>query len=405
MAATPTATQGSKCAALVLASIALWARPDMRAAASDLPVADMSAQVMAKQTFEYDPNPLLLIHGRKTVEGSVTAPELVINDDSPTSHADLDNRVEVNRFNLPGFSSTDLHSTGHLTTHGQTWQSSLAANVDYDTTRTSETAASGINIAGIRHTGLGLQPQFALNVSQLDQIQMNGSYARNLYGDKRFYTNYETFGVSPTYQHSFSPLGAGQVLVQAGRYQSLDGAPITIDNVGPGVGWIQHVSPRLSASAFAGAQEMLFHYGPGVGLADSRSLGYTFAVNASFDGQQDHIQFNATRQPTPNGNGTEAEATTVTLSEAHWITTRLEADMSASYQWFEYTGGLAALQGGLQQTYVTAAPKLLYHLTANFSVDLSYQFRRRTLAGGQSAQTNAAMVNFTFTPTAMRLPW
>lgn len=395
---------------LVLASLVILgtgmatARADQPPPSTDkLPVSDLSGQIMIKQSFQHDTNPLLQASGQKSLSGSVTSPELIVNGDDPTHHADLDNRVDINKFNLTGFSSNDLHSSGHLNFTGETWKAGLAGNFDYDTTRTSEVTASGINIAGIRHTGFGVQPQTSVALSPLDQAQMGASYQRNRYDNLKYYTNYEVYGLTPGFQHAFTPLDNGIVQLQAGRYQTLTGPSITIDNVGPTVGWDKRLSERLTASANVGGQEMMFHYGSGSTTGDTSSFGYTFAVSLNFQGQQDTVQLSANRLPSPNANGSESETTTFSLNEIHLVTPRLELDLLTSYQLYDYSGGAA--QSGVQNTYFNAAPKLLYHLTESLSTDLTYQYRRRDVSAGSSAQSNALMLNLIYKPVPETLAW
>jgi len=381
----------------VLASIFLLGIVAPQAFAADPPVGDLSAQAMVQQSFQHDSNPLLSSSGRKAVNGSVTSPEIILNDDSPVSHADLDSRVDVNEFDVKGFSSTDVHSTGHLNRTGELWQAALAATIDYDTTRTSEANASGINIAGIRHTALSLQPQATVNITPVDQAQIVTSYLRSLYENKNFYTNYETFGVTPTYQHSFTALDSGQVLLQTSRYQTLSGSPVTIDSIGPAFGWNRRLSERLTTAANVGAQETHFHHGPGSQLSDSSSLDYNFALSLGFQGQQDNIQLAFTRQLSPNGNGSESQTTSLNLTAGHKVTERLETDLQTSYQTYDFTGGVTT---GAQSAYLTAAPKLLYHVTEALSVDVTYQYRQRDVNNGRAAQSNALTLNVIFKPVA-----
>jgi hypothetical protein len=372
-------------------------------AAADPPISDLSAQVMVKESLQHDSNPLLATSGRKSLDGSVTSPELIFNDDSVVSHADLDSRVDVNEFNLKGFSSTDIHSTGHLSQKGEVWQATLAATLDYDTTRTSEATASGINVAGIHHTGLSLQPQATVNITQVDQAQITTSLQQSFYENKQLYTNYEVFGFTPSYQHTFNPLDSGQILLQTSHYQSLAGSSITIDSAGPAFGWNRRFSERLNASANAGLQETSFHYGPGLAFPDTSSLDYNFAVNLGFQGQQDTIQLSFARQLSPNGNGSEAQTTGFNLNEIHQITTRLEADVQALYYQYSYTGGFAA--SGSQSAYLSASPKVLYHLTSALSVDVTYQYRQRDVQNSRGAQANALMLNVIYKPVAKILGW
>ena len=396
--------------ALALLAVAGWggkaaADPPTSAGTSSLPVGDIFARVMINESLRHDSNPLLMAAGRKPLSGSVTSPEFIVYGDDPTHHVDLDNRVDVNEFDLRGYSSNDLHSTSHFSATGLTWQAAIQGTVDYDTTRTSEETASGINIAGIRHTGVLLAPQVILNVTPLDQFQLAGTVQRSHYADPRFYTDYDVLSLSPSYQHSFTSLDAGQIMLQASRYETRTGPSITIDNIGPAFGWTRRFSERFSASANVGMQEMMFHYGPGIPLRATSSLNYNFGMTIGYQGQQDSLQFSASRQPSPNANGSESQSMSVSLNMIHRITPRLEADLATSYQRYDYPGQTGATQPGLQSSYLSAAPKVLYHMTDSFSVDLTYQIRQRELASGSSALSNGVLLNFVYKPLSKILTW
>ena len=363
----------------------------------------VTAQTMFNQAFQYDSNPLLLARGNKAVSGSLSSPELLVTGDMPTEHFDLDARLDGNEYDLPGYSSLDTHNKARFTEIGETWQATIAGTFDYDTTRTSEVLASGINTAGIRHTGIGLQPQFQVNLSPLDILQVSPSYTRNLYADTRLYNDYDYAGIAPLWQHALTDLDTLQLGGQLGRYQARSGPSITIDNAGPSLGLGRRFSERLSVSVNAGAQEMWFHYGLPLGLPDARTLGYTYSVTTTYQGQQDSLQLVAGRQPTPNANGSENETTTVNATAVHFVTTMLETDLTAIFQHFDYTGVQASRKAGLQREFISLAPKILYHLTQALSVDLTYQYREKDVIAGETGVSNVILMNFTYHPLAFSM--
>src|SRR5579862_6213433 len=198
---------------------------------------DLTLQPKFTESGEVDTNPLLLSSGAKTAIGSITSPEATINDDTPLAHLDLDTRIDFNEYDLPEFSSNDLHTQGHASYKGATSFFGTSAGLDYDTTRTSELTGSGINVAGVRHTGLSFSPQGGFNLSPLDIVSANASYTRAQYSNTLLFTDYDTYSVGPGYQHTFDALNTGTAGLQASRFQTTTGPSITFDTYNPTVGW------------------------------------------------------------------------------------------------------------------------------------------------------------------------
>ena len=173
----------------------------------------VQAQLKYVQDFEFDTNPLLLppngsTHtgqptGGKTLYGTIAMPELTLSRSTADSTISFDNLFEASRFNLPSYSSLDLHST---LTGKQNWETSylsLSGKLDSDTTRNSEVNNSGLNVAGIRHLGLSLAPEFGYSLTALDQIVIDASFLNATYGDVALFRNYVDYSVTPSYQHTF----------------------------------------------------------------------------------------------------------------------------------------------------------------------------------------------------------
>jgi hypothetical protein len=361
---------------------------------------DITLQPKGTEFVEVDNNPLLLSKGARTAIGSVSSPEATINDDTATTHLDLDSRVDVNEYNLQGFSSVDDHEAFHSLYKGEVIQAGLNGGYDYDTTRTSELTTSGINIAGIRHSALNFAPQAALNLSAADTLALSGSYNRTQYGDTARYTNYDYETLTPAYQHNFDPLNLGTVALQATRFTTTIGPSVTIETVGPQFMWTRKFSERLTGTAGLGYQATINSLPAGLPNAGAVTWDYNFNFEVKYTGLQDTFDFTATRQPAPNGSGTETLTSAVNLDWLHAITTRISVEMAGTYQSSAYTTRAV----GTQSDYLSLSPTLHYHLTEELDLSAQYRYRRsESTSAGTSASSNAALIHLTYTPTQFLL--
>jgi len=382
--------------AVVIALIGLGARDK---ALAD----DGTIQFKGSETVEHDDNPLLLTSGAKSVNGSITEPEATINEDTPLIHLDLDTKLDFNEYDLPHFSSTDTHVAYHSNYKGQTLQFGLDGNVDYDTTRTSELTASGLNIAGIRHLGVTYTPHAEVFITPVDQAVFNGSYNNTTYADTKLYTDYRFISANPALQHALDPLDTVSAGIQSTEFGTTVGPAVTIYSIGPLFGWTRNFSQRLSATATLGA---IGSYGatsisnpPG---SSPMSYDYTYSLDLAFTGQQDTIHLTASRSPSPEGNGTEALQSSYGLTERHAVTTRTDLDLSAQYISSSYTQKII----GAQASYISLSPKVNYHLTQEWEFSSEFRYRHQDSTGiGQSASSNAILFHLIYTPTTLSLGW
>src|ERR1700743_1637587 len=119
--------------------------------------------------FEVDTNPLLHKKDAQTLFGWNSMPELILTGRTPDLTLDVDNVVNDCRFNLNDFDSTDFHNYTSLNYQGEQSYFKLQGGFSYDTTRTSEIGTSGENVAGVRHTGITLSPEFGYNLTPVQQ--------------------------------------------------------------------------------------------------------------------------------------------------------------------------------------------------------------------------------------------
>ncbi len=366
--------------------------------------ADVGLQVKGTETVEHNSNPLLLGSGAKAVTGSVTSPEVVISDDTPMEHLDLDQRVDLNWFNLPGFTSVDSHSQFHSKATGELVFGSLNGVLDYDTTRTSEAATSGVNTAGIRHTGITASPQAGLNLSAADQAILNGSYFRSVYTNTVLYTDYDVFGLSPVYQHAFDSLNTGAAFIQTSHFVTTTGPRVTFDVIGPQIEWIHKFAQTYSATGSVGYQETSSTFPATItnSATTSRRWDYVYSIDLGYTGQQDKTHFTSTRTSTPSGLGTESLTTSFTATESHSVTARVALELSLSYQRENYTVQIP----GVQRSLAGVVPDIRFHLTRTVDLVPTYSYQRQAVLGSAiSATSQAFLVHLTYTGNETQFGW
>lgn len=361
---------------------------------------DLTVQGKFGETVENDNNPLLLASGVKPATGSVSSPEAIVNGDSQTAHADLDSRLDFNEYNLKGFSSTDLHTLYHTSYKGEVTSFGLNGGFDYDTTRTSELTNTGVNIAGIRHTGLTLSPQAGYGITPADQLFLNGSFQRSAYGNTLFYTNYDFYTLSPSFQHTFDPLNTGVVSINATEFRTASGINVGVDTIGPMVGWVRTLSETFSVTAAVGFQRSVNHVPAVIIGSTPGTWNYVYNFDLGYRDQQDTVHLTSSRNSAPEDNGSEAFVTAFGLTETHTVTTRLDGEISFQYQFQSYSRAVT----GVSQDYLSVEPAMSYHLTEDLAVVPSYRYRRQDTLGISTPQSSSSvMIRLVYTPTRWSL--
>ncbi|HUY67841.1 MAG TPA: outer membrane beta-barrel protein [Alphaproteobacteria bacterium] len=355
-------------------------------------------QAVGTEKGSYDSNPLLLTHGAKALYGSITQPELIFGDKTPTSLLTADTWLDANVFNLSDFDSVDFHSKAGYREQMQRWGLGLKEQTDYDTTRTSELTNFGLNGAAVgksvRHLGFAVTPELSYNATPVDTFTTQASLGRSTY-DNAVLADYDTYAVTSAVAHAFDPVDTGSLSLQAQRYQTTSGPANTVDTAGPSVGWETKFTPRFTGRASVGFQEAR-QFGSGV-TQEPWTTQLDYNAGLTFKGEQDTTGVLVSRNDFPFGNGTEALMTGFTLTETHELNKLIALQGGASYQFADYqssfTGALETLAGG--------NGGLIYHATDRLDVDANYQYRRETLTGGAGhADDHTVTLGLVYRPKA-----
>ncbi len=363
------------------------------------PVDVLAVQGKLTESVQADSNPTLSTGKAHDLFGSVTSPEGILAIDTPEFHLDTDWRDDINRFSQTLLSTNDVHGLLHSLWHNEVLQIGLNGSYDYDTTRTSEETTSGIEVAGLRHEAGSLSPQIGYSLGPQDQLQISSTILDAYYANSTIYRNYSVYAVNPIYQHKFNDLNTGYITVQLSRYQTTTGLPqTTIDQLAPMVGWSVVLTPIFTASANVGVQRTFFGESEQGAGATTAQTGIAYNVDIGYKGQVDNLHLTSSRQPNPTGLGTESETTSIGFAGSHFVTPKFEVDANISYQRSSY--GNSDLIS--QKYYLSASPRLMYHVGANLDFALQYKHREQAFTDTQQvAASNAVLFNIILTSDAL----
>lgn len=358
--------------------------------------ATLEAQIA--EDWVYNSNPLMALDHSGPVYGSVTHGGLTLKSNTPTTMFALDAGVKQNIFNKSGFTSTDLHGGLNATQTIERWSAGLQGLVDYDTTRTSELSANGVDAGNVRHLGLTATPQITFHPTPIDALFVTGSGTMSRY-DNIAYSNYYVVGVSPGYTHNFTPRNAGTFMVQFQHYRSSDVAHLTVDTISPTIGWSTTLSPELTANAAVGTQTS--QQRSSTAATTSWAWQYVFVGSLDYQTEVNHVNVRATREQYPFSNGTQSLLTSFSATGTHAINPSFAVGLNASYQ--DATYQVAPTDISLR-TLVSGGPSLIYHLTERFDLSANYLYRRETLINSdKTVQDHAMTLSLVYHPPAWRL--
>lgn len=354
--------------------------------------AEFDIKPQYSQSFEVDSNPLLAPSGGKTLYGTVFMPEVTISRSTADSSLSMDNRFDISRYNLDQFSSSDVHSTLAGRKNWQVSYFSMSGKFDYDTTRSSEFNNSGVNVAGIRHTGFSLAPEYGYSLDSRNTLVLDGSASTAIYGDPRRYQNYVTFGLSPTLQHAFDAKDVGELILQMTHYNTTSGFRNSANTIGPAVGWKRQLTRELSVSVSGGYEMEKISV---AGLSTSTQFQSFYSLDLNYQKRSDTLDFNSSRQVEPQSSGRLITATSFGFTGTHAFTRAIADSLLVNYQMSDYTTPLP----GNETSFLEASNKLSYRIARRWVLQPTLRYRREGRVGNfEPADSEAMIVTLSFTP-------
>ena len=341
-------------------------------------------------SLQHASNPLLSSTAPQSTNGVVLAPELDFGVNLPTFAALLSTREDLNGYSTAGYSSADNHSRARAQWSGQRWRAGLTGRFDYDTTRTSELGASGLNTVGVRHRGIALTPQITDIVSERDELTAQASYLSGHYARNTIYNDYRNVGVTTTWLHLLDPADSVLASLQLSRFTTLTGAPDKVDNLVPMLGFKRQVNANLSFALSAGAQRSRSRY---LGV-DSTTSTYTYAAQLNDKTAQDDFSLSATRSATPQGTGGQSLATALDVSDSHKLSELLSVQIAASY----VRNSFSVYTPYGARSYYRIEPSLVYHPYRDVALSIGVQRSHEGYVVGDQASSTAVELSITITP-------
>jgi hypothetical protein len=363
-----------------------WAVDDLSKAPSG-----GNASLRAAQTFSYDSNPARVVMNADAIYGSTTSPELLLTYKTPLLEAYSSSRVDANFFDDADYNSVDFHQDAYVNKRNQRWAVGARANVDYDTTRTSEVTNYSINLPDVHRTRIAAAPYVTYRASERDALSVSGNVINATY-DNSAYADYVVYAVQPTYERQFDAFNKGSLSVRGQRYETTSGAKQQSDSIGPIVGWTTTLSPQMTATVTAGAASI---DKSGTNTAGSDGWNYIFSGNLAYKDTQDDFNLSASRALEPFGNGTETLLTTFAVRNEHSISPTLSLNAHGMYQIADYSSdpGVNLDQG------ITVGGGATYKLTETTHLDANYKFRSEDLTNTNSnVDQHVVMVGVTIHP-------
>src|SRR6185369_2667216 len=130
--------------------------------------------------------------------------------------------------------------------------------------------------------------------------------------------------------------------------------------------------------------------------ASSSSWNYVFDTDLSFKGQQDTVDFIASRSQYPFANGTETLLTAFEVTEKHALNKNLLVNAAANYEFAKQPESITGVN--LDREY-GGRLGLTYHLTDHWDADTSYSYKNETLTGvSGDIDNNAILIGITYHP-------
>ena len=380
---------------VLVAGVAISSGGMLHADEQPVPATPMpGVEVKGSETLSWDSNPLMLANGAKSLFGSTTSPVLILHGDTPVVHFSSDSLVSENIFNLSDFNSTDFHENLKLNKQLQEWGAAIQGKFDYDTTRTSEITTYNLNLPYVRHTGFSVAPDISYNFTTIDKLILAGSFARSTYNNA--FVDYDIFALNPSYEHNFDPMSKGVFTLQAQRYQTIGAEQSKVDSIGPTIGWVSILTPRLTAKADAGVQKSMQN--ATATSPSSSAWNYIFDADLSFKGQQDTADLLASRSQYPFGNGTETLLTAFSLSDVHALNPSIALNFSGNYQFAKQPPGATGVNLDAEFGGIAG---LIYHAFEHWDMTAHYQYKNETLTGiSGMIQDHTILLGLTYHPFA-----
>lgn len=370
------------------------------AAVFSLPAQDAAAgnwdvDTKINQEVVYHSNQQMLITNEKETYGSITTPSITIKSKTPTSGVLIDSSIQQNLFNDSSYNSTDLYTNARLSKKIQRWEAALGANVDYNTTRSSEVTTFGIDTHNDRHLGYAFTPEITFSPSVKDSLSISGGLNVSRYEDTTRNTNYNVYSSSFSWGHALTEFSTGFFSFNARRYQAQNDTDETVDSAGPSLGWRYQASENFSTVLSVGTEASRQEQNGGT-TNNKWTWSSVFSGSLNYKNEQHDFTVQASRQQQPYSNGSSSLLTSISFAEAYKFNELFTGRVGAQYQGSKQS----SLSSSNLKSRINANAGLSYRLTEAADIGASYRYKQEKLTNTSSTQKdNTALLSITYRPS------
>lgn len=288
------------------------------------------------QRGSYDSNPLKLVSGYESLKGTETMGQLTINNRTPTSTLRSVSDISHGFYDNADFNTTNFHENVLLDHKTERWKAALTGKLDYDTTRSSEITSYGIRAPNVRHTQVTASPDIQFKPTAATTLGLKSVWTDSSFESASF-VDYTMSQLQPSAQLKLDDVHTALIRYNYQDFQSHSPTnPTGQKTFGPSFGWISELSPRLTMQLTAGFEKNIQIQSVGARRKRTRD-NQVFSASFLYETEQQRLNFSATRDQRPTGNGVSALMTTFNLSEDYILNQRISLRGSATYRSATYT--------------------------------------------------------------------
>jgi hypothetical protein len=351
------------------------------------------------QSVLYSDNLLLSRDREINTVGFITAPALLLERTSPTSHMALNGRFEFAEYvNHSDFNSQDQFlnlAIDQAISERSALQ--LSARFTRDTTLKNEEDITGKFLDdSFRFVSWNVAPGWAYQLSPVDELVVRGNYREKNY-ETNEKTDYQYFGPAIDYNHQLNELERVTATVGAFRFIPDEPGEDYTDTISTLFGYGYTSSERFSIDGGLGFAYSMRHEDPG---KDSTDLGYRLKFNMKYImSDQTSARVSLSHDTEPSGDGDQVVRNRATLGLDHKVTPLttlgLKVDYADNVDVLGFEGDSTTDEG--DSRYTSVRPSVSWLLTEDWSLEAEYRFRYRLFdEDGGSATSNSVFLTLQY---------
>jgi hypothetical protein len=354
-----------------------------------------------QQQVLYSDNLLLSRDREISAFGSITAPTLHLERNSPSGTAAFDGRFEFAEYlDHSEFNSQDQFLKFRLD-QAITERSGvrLSANFTHDTTLKSDQDVTGRFLdKSFDFINWNVGPAWVYALTPIDQIGVRGLY-QNVNYDTDQKTDYQYFGPAVDYTRHLDELTQITGTVSWFRFIPDEPGQDYTDTLATLVSYGYTPSERFSISGGVGLAYSMRHEDPG---NDSDDIGYRLKFNLKYlMSDQMTLLAGFSHDTEPSGDGDQVVRNRANVGFAYKFTPlttgRLNVDYADNVDILGFEGQSTTDENQNSSRYTAVRPSISYQLTEDWSLTGEYRFRYRLFEDdGGDASSNSVFLTLQY---------